>query len=105
MVQQFLGENSRWPDGRKKVSKASKQAAAALKGREVTPEQDVQFTRSDRPAGSRRWDWLNKPMLPFMRLTWKAVLLFLLFCLILDVILYLIVQVGLGNCYGLLCLL
>ena len=48
--------------------------------------------------------WLNKPMLG-TRITWRAVLLFLLACVMLDGILWGVFELGLGRCYGVLCLL
>ncbi|MDF1751130.1 MAG: hypothetical protein P1V34_19895 [Alphaproteobacteria bacterium] len=40
-----------------------------------------------------------------MRITWRAVILFLGAMLILDILLYAVFRFGFGACYGVLCLL
>ena len=47
--------------------------------------------------------WDNR--LGTTRLTYRAVGFFLLGCLLLDVLLFLVFKFGLGQCYGVLCLL
>ncbi|RED53405.1 hypothetical protein DFP90_101193 [Aestuariispira insulae] len=92
--------------GRRKYSKASKAASKALKGAHAPAEPIVTVSRPERNTSLADWfGWLNRPVMKGMRITWRAVMLFMMCCLILDVILYFVVQVGLGRCYGLLCLL
>jgi len=92
--------------GRKKT-KAAASASAALKGHATTREKDVNVSGMAERAQAREstgMAWLNKPMLG-TRITWRAVLLFLLACVMLDGILWAVFELGLGRCYGILCLL
>ena len=88
--------------GRKKT-KAAAAASAALKGQATTRESDVNVAGMAERAQTKK-SWLNKPMLG-TRITWRAVLLFLLACVMLDGILWAVFELGLGRCYGILCLL
>ena len=80
---------------KKKQSKASQAAAKSLQGQHTTPEAEVTLP----PAGARRKARKGP------RITPKAIGLFLLACVVLDLILYSIFQYGFGKCYGVLCLL
>jgi|GEM_PF-833191 len=88
-------------------TKAAASASAALKGRATTPGRDVNLSGMAERAQARQstpMAWLNRPMLG-TRITWRAVLLFLLACVMLDGILWAVFELGLGRCYGILCLL
>jgi len=87
--------------GRKRT-KAAAAASTALGGRETTREQPVDTAGIAQSAPHR--SWLNRPMLG-TRLTWRIVLLFLLTCVMLDVVLWGVFNFGFGQCYGVLCLL
>jgi hypothetical protein len=87
----------------RKKTKAAAKASAALKGQATTREQQVNVAGMAERAQARQ-SWLNKPMLG-TRITWRAVLLFLLACVMLDGILWAVFELGLGRCYGLLCLI
>ena len=91
--------------GKKTRSKtgAAASASAALKGQATTAEREVNVAGMAERAKARQ-SWLNKPMLG-TRITWRAVLLFLLACVMLDGILWAVFELGLGRCYGILCLL
>lgn len=94
-----------------KKTKATAAASAALKGRETTAPQEVADpTTSDIVSGAKRLRAEKKQKfldrrLGRTRLTWRAVLLFLLACVLLDIGLFAIFEFGLGQCYGVLCLL
>lgn len=93
---------SRKGKGRKKT-KAAATASAALKGQATTRERPVNLSGMAERVEARR-SWLNRPMLG-TRITWRAVMLFLLACVMLDGILWAVFELGLGRCYGVLCLL
>ena len=86
--------------GRKRT-RAQAAASASLGGRETTREQTIAAPPPPEPA---KTPWLSRPMLG-TRITWRAVLLFLLACVILDAVLWAVFEFGLGSCYGVLCLL
>ncbi len=90
---------------KKKVSKASRAASRALKGEQAAVGKGLNedSLASFRTAKTIRF--LDKPIGPGLKLTWKAILLFLLFCLMLDVGLYLIFQLGFDTCYAALCMI
>ena len=95
--------------GRKKrVSKASKAASDALRGADVTPEATVSIqTREGSPNHHRMPDeigFMDRTVLK-SRLTWRAVIYFMIGCIALDIILWAAFEYGLGRCYGVLCLL
>ena len=101
-----MAQSGKSRKGRKKT-KAAASASAALKGAATTPEREVNVAGMAERAQARRstpMAWLNKPMLG-TRITWRAVLLFLLACFMLDGILWGVFELGLGRCYGVLCLL
>lgn len=89
---------------KKKVSKASRAASAKLKGEQVAIgkelNEDSLSTFSGKESGG---SFLNRPLAPGMKLTWKAVLLFLLACFMLDLVLYLLFHLGFDSCYAVLC--
>lgn len=92
--------------GRKKT-KAAASASAALKGQATTRERAVNLAGMAERAEARQLTsmaWLNRPMLG-TRITWRAVMLFMLACVMLDGILWAVFELGLGRCYGILCLL
>lgn len=81
---------------RSKQSKASMEAAKALKGQQTTREQKFRQVVED----------FNKPSDGTIfggRVTWRAVRLFLYTCLILDLIAYLITSFVFNTCYGVMC--
>ena len=86
--------------GRKRT-KAQAAASATLGGRDTTPEQEI---ATPPPPAPKAVPWLNRPMLG-TRITWRTVLLFLLACVMLDMVLWAVFEFGLGSCYGILCLL
>lgn len=94
-----------------KKTKAAAAASAALKGRETTiPRKIKDPTTAEILAGAARSRAPKKEKflerrLGRSRLTWRAVLLFMLACILLDIGLYVIFELGLGKCYGILCLL
>lgn len=94
-----------------KKTRATAAASAALKGRETTAPRDVDdpttaeiIGNAKRQRTGKREKFLDR-RLGRSRLTWRAVLLFMLACILLDIGLYLIFELGLGQCYGILCLL
>ena len=81
---------------RKKQSRASQAAAKSLQGRLTTPEAEV---HAPPPGGATRKGRRGS------RITMKAVGFFLLACILLDLILYLVFRFGFDSCYGVLCLI
>lgn len=97
-----MAKSQKTGKGRKKT-KAAASASAALKGQATTREKDVNVAGMAERTQAKK-SWLNKPMLG-TRITWRAVLLFLLACVMLDGILWAVFEMGLGRCYGILCLI
>lgn len=94
-----------------KKTKAATAASAALKGRETTTPRDVHdpttaaiIDNAKRQRAKQSEKFLDR-RLGKSRLTWRAVILFMLACVLLDIGLYAIFEFGLGQCYGILCLL
>jgi len=94
-----------------KKTKATAAASAALKGRDTTAPRTVNDPTTAEILGNAQRNSQRKPerfldrRLGRTRLTWRAVLLFMLACVLLDVGLYAIFELGLGRCYGILCLI
>ena len=94
-----------------KKTKATAAAAAALKGRETTAPRRIEdpttaeiLANANRSHAPKKEKFLDR-RLGRSRLTWRAVLLFMLACILLDIGLYAVFELGLGKCYGILCLL
>lgn len=86
---------------KKKQSKASREAAASLHGRATRPEPIVKMTLAKKGG---KIAWLDRPIGPGLRITWRAIVLFLLGCAVLDALLYLIFRLGFSSCYAVSCL-
>ncbi|MEQ9488129.1 MAG: hypothetical protein RIM72_03930 [Alphaproteobacteria bacterium] len=94
-----------------KKTKATAAASATLKGRETTAPRKIEdpttaeiIANADRSRAPKKEKFLDR-RLGRSRLTWRAVLLFMLACILLDIGLYAVFELGLGKCYGILCLL
>lgn len=99
----------------KKKGKAASEAARMLKGTQTTPERplgkpsptiETQMPKSaantpPKPTKPKFWD----RQLGRTKFTYRSVGLFLLACILLDVLLFLAFELGFGQCYGILCLI
>lgn len=86
---------------KKKQSKASKEASAKLRGEQTAKGREA--VASSSIETSRTESFLNKPIGPGIRLTWRAVFMFMILCLILDIGLFALFHMGFDSCYAILC--
>ena len=95
----------------KKKGKAASQAPHRERGRPSTPKQKVDdpalsaFMKLAESGFANAQPGFWDKRLGRTRLTYRAAGLFLLGCTLLDVVLFLIFKFGLGQCYGVLCLI
>ena len=87
---------------KKKISKASRAASDKLRGEQTAKGQETVISESS--SLNRKQSFLNKPIGPGLRLTWKAVVLFMFVCLLLDIGLFVLFHLGFDSCYAILCL-
>lgn len=86
-----------------RFSKASRKASASLHGSETTKLKPVVAPSRVNHARSGKSSALDRTVFG-TRLTWRAVLLFMLVCILLDVALWAVFKFGFGSCYAVLCL-
>ncbi|MTI09008.1 hypothetical protein [Curvivirga aplysinae] len=87
---------------KKKISKASRAASDKLKGEQTAKGQETAADIGSHSA--KKQSFLDNPIGPGLRLTWKAVFLFMFICLLLDIGLFVLFHLGLDSCYAVLCL-
>lgn len=95
----------------KRKGKAGNKASRRAKGSQKTAERGIDDPTLSAPrplaksafATAQPGFWDKR--LARTRLTYRAVGFFLLVCVLLDLLLFLFFEFGLGKCYGILCLI
>ncbi|MDX1736646.1 MAG: hypothetical protein R3261_00300 [Alphaproteobacteria bacterium] len=93
---------------KKKTSKASRAAARVLAGSQTAKGQKAKLNPFyqdgyDKARDQAKTSFWDRPITNNLAITRKAVAMFLLACLILDVILYTMFKFGFESCYAALC--